>query len=115
MLSYFAQNEWGEGEKLHHFTCLMFAFNILTFRKSCLLLSPAENSVFYFNFQFDFQNREYDIIGDDAATGLFAVEQNGRIRVSSPLTADGAEQYRVGYLNSKRSQNVMPKKKYFPY
>ncbi|XP_052689553.1 protocadherin Fat 4-like [Crassostrea angulata] len=44
----------------------------------------------------DFQRREYDIIGDDAATSLFAVDATaGRITISSLLTSDPAVQYRV--------------------
>lgn len=46
----------------------------------------------------DFQRREYDIIGDDAATSLFAVDPTaGRITISSLLTSDPAVQYRVRY------------------
>ncbi|XP_061182374.1 protocadherin Fat 4-like [Saccostrea echinata] len=43
----------------------------------------------------DFQRREYDIVGDDAATGLFTVDQTERIFTTTALTNDPSEQYRV--------------------
>uniref|UniRef100_K1QE50 Protocadherin Fat 1 n=1 Tax=Magallana gigas TaxID=29159 RepID=K1QE50_MAGGI len=63
---------------------------VITIRKD-LTTEEAPSS-----YTLDFQRREYDIIGDDVATSLFAVDPTaGRITISSLLTSDPAVQYRV--------------------
>ena len=47
-------------------------------------------------FQSPFNDRQYDLIGDDAATTLFRVDPNsGAVFINNALTSDTSEYYTV--------------------